>query len=308
MQKMIRNIICLLAVTGICFWACTKANIDYREPTKIQIYPEQSEYVLPTLAYYFYNTDGQTPYIVKESDANGNFEGTLPAGTYRVIGTNTQAKDVVFTGMDSYETAVVRANREGSNRLTSRSDGYTMLLQPALVYSTVIGELVVTENQTIRKEPVPVLLTKQLNLVFTMQNGLDAEVLSMTGVLPGIYPAVYLYTCQETEIERSPDMAVSFETVGDGGERKAQISLFGLCNPEGGQAYNNTLALELTMTDGSVEDMAVDLTDVLSDIIQQNQGTIPVEVSLEVGIEKVGMKLNAVVAAWRQGGSGEGDF
>jgi len=291
--------------------SCTRADIMYVQVPvvegSVQIYPDMSKHTLPAMKYHFYNTDTDQEYIVRSCDGIGNFDATLPVGTYRVIATNTSASNVEFTGMNSHETAIVKAHSQNSRLFISRSGNYTMLLQPDNVYSTIVEELVVTENNTVRLTPVPTLLTKQLNLVFSMQSGLDTEVASMTGVLPGIYPAVHLYTCEGTQIEQSPEMAVNFETVAEGNERKAQISLFGVCDPATVD-YTNNLELELTMKDGSTSNVTLDLTEVISDIMEKNEGSIPPELSIPIEVTKTetdDIKVGVEVGGWIEEGEGE---
>jgi hypothetical protein len=265
-------VICYLLIAN---YACTRADVVYIESPKgrVEIYPT-SEHILPVVQYHFYNTDGKTEYFQLDSDNNGNFEGTLLTGTYRVIATNTSASHVLFDEMDSYETAIVKAGLSPNT-----SADYTMLLQPDSVYSVIVENLVVTEGDTVRQEPVPVLLTKHLELVFTMQDGLDTKVVSMTGVLPGIYPAVRLYTRAGAGIDQSPQMAVNFETVVKGDKREAHISLFGVHNDPD---YTNSLELNLTMNDGTSSKTTLDLTKALSDAI--NEGTIPSKLSISVDV------------------------
>jgi hypothetical protein len=134
-----------------------------------------------------------------------------------------------------------------------------------------------------------VLLTKQLKLVFTLSDGLDAEVKSIAGVLPGIYSAVYLSTGLPTPeaAAQSLTTAVRFDIAAQGSERKAQIFLLGLCHPEYGTVYTNQLELTLTMNDGSVVDVVIDLTKDLSDILSQYRGVLPTESFVDIRLEKI---------------------
>ena len=201
-----------------------------------------------------------------------------------------------------------------SNRLSTRNvpggkgwpEDYTMLFQPDSVYSIVIGELNVTDNDTIREEPVPELLTKQLNLEFVMQDGLGAETRSMTGLLPGVYPGVYLYTREGWQIGDSPDRAVNFETVAEGSDkRKAKILLFGVCNPEDGAVYTNVMELYLTMTDGRVVTAKVDLTEILSKAIEENEGVIPWDIPIPIDVARTSIEVGAEVDGWIEEGEDE---
>lgn len=288
--------------------SCTRADIHYPEVVSekgyVQIYPDMSEHTLPAVEYHFYNTDGKTEYLCLSCDGKGNFNGTLPTGTYRVIATNTAASNVKFSAMDSHETAIVRAASLNNRQAISRAD-YSMLSQPDNVYSTVLDELVVVADKSVRMEPLPTLLTKHLNLIFTMQGNLETDVVAMTGVLPGIYPAMHLYTCEGREIDQSPDMAINFETEQTGNQRKAQISLFGLCDPEYGDNYTNKLELELTMQDGTTANTTLNLTDIISDVIKQNQGDIPLDLTIPIEVKETEIGIVGEVGDWIAEGESE---
>ena len=306
-------VICQLYIVA----ACTKAVIHHPEPGTgegtVRIYPDMSVHSLPASQYHFYNTNTDLKYIVCPCDGSGNFDGILPVGTYRVIATNTSALNVDFRGMDSYETASVYAlplmSRSFATAIEQptfydQQSTYSYLTQPDDVYSTIVEELVVTENNPAHSEPLPTLLTKHLTLVFSMQDGLDVEVVSMTGVLPGIYPAVHLYTRQGLQIEKSPDMAVNFETIADGNKRVAEIFLFGIYDPVYGENYTNNLELNLTMG-GESTITIVDLTEILSDMIRKNEGTIPLELSLSIELTKTPIGVGVEVEGWIQEGEDE---
>jgi hypothetical protein len=286
--------------------SCTRAEIVYiRDPKGlVQIYLEYSGDTLPDIEYYFYNAgDSEAePLRFESTDDEGNFEGELPVGVYRVIATNTGASHVEFTGSENYTDFIVKAANPDDAGVRAAED-YTMLLQPDSVYSIVVGELSVTDNDTIRKDTVPVLLTKQLNLEFVMEDGLGTETVSMTGLLPGVYPGVYLYTRAGWQIEDSPERAVNFETVAEGSDkRKAKILLFGVLDPEYGATYTNVMELYLTMTDERVVTAKVDLTTILSDAIANHNGVIPWDIPVSIHVEKTSIGVGAEVEGWVEEG------
>jgi hypothetical protein len=153
---------------------------------------------------------------------------------------------------------------------------------------TVHEELEVTGYGPVEKRPSPELLTRRLVLVFTFAGGLETEVVSLTGVLPGVFPSVLLSTgLPDTEsVDRSTGTAVRFGVSGQGAQRTARVGLFGLRDPQEGQAYTNTLALTLAMNDGRQEKVTVDLTGTLSEIISGNQGLFPPLVYMIMGLKK----------------------
>ncbi len=118
----------ILLAAGTGFTACTESILmQPMQPTgSVQIYPDMSVHTLPPTQYYFYRVSSENGEgyenaestandeaasslpIIRDCDGYGNFIGTLPVGTYRVIATNVAASRVTFTDMDSHETAIVR--------------------------------------------------------------------------------------------------------------------------------------------------------------------------------------------------------
>ena len=165
------------------------------------------------------------------------------------------------------------------------SDRYTLVDTVGDVY-TVHEELEVTGYGPVEKRPSPELLTRRLVLVFTLAGGLETEVVSLAGVLPGVFPSVLLSTgLPATEsTDRSTGTAVRFGISGEGAQRTARVGLLGLRDPQEGQAYTNTLVLTLAMNDGIEEKVTVDITDTLSKIISGNQGLFPPLVYMTIGL------------------------
>jgi len=265
----------------------------------LMIYPDQSDHPLPALQYHFYNMDGSTAYLCLSCDGNGNFSGMIPAGTYRLVATNTDAKGVQFVDMSSHESAFVT-----SGVLTRSGSEYTLLNQPDNIYSVTLEDFTVNQGDTLSYFPESVLLTKNIRLSFTLQGNLVQQVTDINGVLHGVYSAVHLYSCTPTEegVVNSPYYAVNFNTAQDATQWLASVNVFGLCDPEYGEVYRNTLTLQLTMEDESSISLEVELTDKLSDVIKENQGVIPVELSLEVSIDTTETGLSATVKDWKPGG------
>lgn len=312
----------LLAVLLLA--ACTRAEIYYPDngiPTPategyIRIYPDPSKHALPALQYHFYNTNTDVEYTVLPCDGLGNFEGMLPVGTYRVIATNTTATNVVFSDMHSYETATVTANRMETrggtlpHRMETRS-GTLPLAQPGTVYSTVLQNLVVSPADTVRYDPAPALLTRKVTLTFTLMGALADITERLEGKLQGVYPSINLYNCSHTpeSVSQSYNMAINFETseINDNHQCQVEINLFGLADPEYGDAYNNVLTIALTTAGGEVIEVDLDLTDNLSEIIELNGGDIPLDLSLPIEIRQTDVGLGAILTGWIDNGETEVD-
>jgi hypothetical protein len=293
--------------------SCTKGVLRYPEMSMVQIYPELSDkQALPTLDYYFYSTDQD--FFRLSSNALGYFEGNIPYGTYRVIATNTAANEgnVVFNNIRNYDEATVSVDSSQltvdsddaasrSSRSTVNSQLSTVNSQRSTVYSVFVKELVATSNTQPYCPPTKVL-TKRLELDFTLEDGLETEVKSITGVLPGVYSAVYLATGLPTTeaTNQSPNTAVRFDVVGKGNKRKAQIGLFGLRDPERGTVYTNILELTLN-TDNGYELVTIDLTEELSRILSKYGGSLPQEISADIKLTAVG-PIQGSITGWESGG------
>jgi hypothetical protein len=136
--------------------------------------------------------------------------------------------------------------------------------------------LVVASHGNPIERPAPVLLTRRINLRFTLEEELADEVVALRGMLRGVYPSVYLYgrTFAPISSDSVALSAMTFNGVRNDGEFddgardagfEASFSLFGICNPRNGVAYENLLTVWLTLTDGSEQEIGVWLTDTLSD-------------------------------------------
>jgi hypothetical protein len=282
--------------------SCTKAEMSHQEPNYVRIHPDQSVYTLPALQYHFYNVDTRQAVIVRPGNSKSNFEGTLPEGVYRVIAVNTAAVNTAVTGnvvfdMDSYETA----NASALPTEQTNSQLSTLSSQLSTLYSVV--EEIVVPFDTIY-QPKPMLLTKQVVLVFLLRDGLDSSVAKLTSILSGVYPSVVLHTGQPSEesINQSPETSIRFETSGRGEQREAQANLFGLCNPQYGNVYRNTLQVDLDMNDGDRQAITIDVTNILSDIIAWNRGVVPPQLTLYIEIKQNAIGIGGVVTGWSNEG------
>lgn len=262
-----------------------------------------STYQPGALMYYFYSTGGQAFGDPRSCDGQGNYTNDKFAiGTYRVLAVNTSASGVEFRGMDSHASASVHLSAQATNR----SADLSLVSQPGVVYSVVVGEVTVSADVPASHSPAPVLLTKSINLPLALKDGLGADVVSIAGTLQGVYPSVNLSTgTPVSSVSDCENIAVAFAATGEGNARSAAICLFGICDPQGGDAYTNTLQLALTFSNGDTQELSVDLTDALTDAISGNDGDLPLDLELPVDIERTAIGLNATVGDWSAGGESE---
>ena len=313
-MKIFNNILTGIALLLIV--SCTQADIHYRQQVErhgyVIIRPDNSVHTLGANLYHFYHTDGVTPCFTENCDGKGNFEGELPAGTYHVLATNTNAVGVKFRGMDNYETAMVTLEDINSRPMSRLAlvpsiEDWRMrgIVDP--VFSTVLSNLTVVADESAEYIPSPVCLTKTVSIAFHLDDALRERASALSGLLRGVYPSVNLYTqCpSESSVATAPETFLHFKAQKQEDlDWTAQLHLFGLCDPQHGDAYTNTMDITLQTRNGDLR-TTVDLTEILSNIIDQNEGTIPIEIPLEIELIIDGMELKGTVKPWKEGGTGE---
>jgi hypothetical protein len=297
-----------MAAMGLLASCISKADVELRPKANlVRIHPDQSVYTLPALQYHFYNAETRQSAFTHPDDGQGNFEGALPEGAYHVIAVNTAAAGggtVVFNDMNNYETANVSVD---SSQLTvESSQGNAQLstfnCQLSTVYSVVVEGVAAADLQPHRPEPV--LLTKQLELKFVLRDDLGGRVAELSGLLTGIYPSILLHTGRPSResIDQSPQTAIRFTASGQGEQRQAQFGLFGIRNPEHGDAYRNILRIVLRIPNENSQTLALDMTKIFTDIIEQNQGAIPPQLTLHIEIRQNAIGIGGMVTGWSNEG------
>jgi hypothetical protein len=170
----------------------------------------------------------------------------------------------------------------------------------------VVEELVVVPLDTIYR-PDPVLLTKTVSLRFLLEDGLDAEVTTLSGLLRGVYPSALLHT--QTPVTDAPDAigtsAVAFDSEPTPDWREANLSLFGLCDPKYGQVYENTLTVTLGLRNGTAEELNIRLTKLLSNWFAGQTGRLPDRIVLYIVITRGSILSQGGVTVWMDSGESE---
>ena len=237
------------------------------------------------LRLYFYPSVGEV--VTKECTATG-FSGDLEAGAYRVLAVNTDAANTAFAGIHSYETATVTAPAIPTSRaaFASRAEG-TEVAQPSGLYRAAVDEFTLEAGASVERTFSPVALVKTVRLRFVLPGWMATE--SLSGALSGVYPSLLLSTMEPSAeaLTASHSSYLTFDAALSGGEATATLTLLGMADPQGGSAYTNTLALELTGTDGRQYPLAADLTAALTQVIAANKGTLPAEVEFVIGLDNM---------------------
>lgn len=304
------NLLLLLLFVLAGLQGCTMGSVDYRtDEGKVIIRPDWSGYDLPAgTKFYFYNTDGKSAPVEADGSAEG-YVGMLPSGTYKMVAYNTDATQVEFQSMEKYETASVHA-LPNTRRSVTRDSDVRCILQPSQLYSLSLGDIKVEYLSTTEREVKPLPLTKTIRLEFRLTGDGVADAKKISGEICGVYPTLLLATGQPTpeSISNCPNTTTAFDINLANNQGTAEIKVFGLHDPEGGTNYENRLKLSVTDKDNKVRNAEIDLSDVISDVIDKNGGTIPVEIPIEIQIE-VSLKdasLQVKAYPWEEDtGSGE---
>lgn len=300
-KKITTNLAVLL--TMCC--ACTKAPIDYHPMGEVSIRPTASAQTLPAMTYYFYATTSTGwGAIMRAGDESGNYGGLLPTGVYDYIAVGATA-DVVLSGMDHFDTAVAQGVLDAT--ATRAGEAY-VFRQPGMLYVLDANRIdVPADGNTVWQTPTPQQLTHTVSLQIALPEALQGQVASIAGIIRGVMPQVNLATRapQNGEIEDMSMAAIAFDTSPSDGGFLAQINLFGIADPGYGNNYTNRLTLDVAHTDGTVETIDLDLTTLITEIIAQYQGVIPLELPLEIDIHQTEIGLQAEVIGWVNSGESE---
>lgn len=285
---------------------CTEGDVVIRRGEGyVVIRPDCSEYTLPSLKYYFYCTDEDREPIIATCDGAGNYAGLIPTGDYYVLAVNPEVDNVVYSGMDSYETARATVQPASAHART----GVDLLTYPGDLYAVRLAKLTTGHKDTIVLEPQPALLTKRVQLSVILKDGLANEVQAVSGKIRGVLPAVQLSTGKamdetgSTETTKAVDFV--FSTSDEGWE--TSLSLLGVRDPEHGNAYENKLSLYLTDERG-VRHVETDISNGLSEILNNGQGDLPLVLTSQIEVSRSGIELTAVIVDWEESGSGESNI
>lgn len=281
MKQLFKSFFCF----SLLLFACTRADLEYVVHTILRpSWP--AETIAPAALRLHLYRAGDTP-IVADCPATG-YEADLKAGTYRGLCYNTDAVNVAFSDMDSYETATVSVSTMPASRaaLASRAEG-TEVAQPAGLYHACVEDFTLEAGKMMEITFSPVPLVKTVRLRFELPAWLTTE--SLSGALMGVYPSLLLSTMEPSAeaLTASYSTYVAFDADLSGAEAAATVTLFGLADPQGGTAYTNTLALGLTAAGGKQYPLVADLTPALTEVMAANGGTLPAGVEFVVNLDNM---------------------
>jgi hypothetical protein len=178
----------LIYAAGVCV-ACTQEDVVQREKGEVTIVPLWEYYtgsIYPAaVKYYFYNINNHSEYplVVEEPSGKGVITQVLPAGTYRLVGYNTNISKEIILDTAKHLTVVAKF----------QSYPYPEHYVPLniCIISSDDEDIVIKDKDKITKEIIPVeLKTKVLELNFRPAN--DIDVSKIRGRLDGVFASINL--------------------------------------------------------------------------------------------------------------------
>lgn len=278
---------------------CTSKRLDYRIPEgHAQIRLQWEEGVAPAGSrFYFYPADGGEV-LVRECPAEG-FDGMLPAGTYRVIVSNTDALNVGFRNMEQYETAEAYVLPEQVLRAAEAYVGQPKNLSLAAGLDDA-ATLVVENRGSLNTSASPRVRTKRVRMFFRIDD--TAPVTECTGTFSGVSPSILCATGASS----NHSARVGFTAAPGEGEYDYAVEIFVLDLVESDSGTpTHQLDLKLQKSDQTTSEVTIDLTETIRDIVEAGGG-LALDIPLDISLVSVEGELHASVKPWDGDGSGSG--
>ena len=252
-----------------------------------------------SLRYHFYPSEGSV--VTKEAGGNA-FSVTLENGSYRMLAYNTDAAGVTYENTDSYATAAVRVSPVDVPTRAS-----SLLSRPSAVFALSREEVIVEKGGTLSVKPAVRALTSTVNLTFDVANASFVETLG--GSINGLLPSVLLSTGlpDEAAAAAAKDCFMLYEVAMSGNQGTASFTTLGMADPKKGEAYTCLLVLDATTTDGQEWETVANLSNVITQVLEYNEGRFPTSepVNLKISVNATTAGMQAEVKSWNIGGKGE---
>lgn len=299
----------MMMMCGLCAVSCTKQELaDESDKREVAILLHWSgKEPPPGMEFRFYSAE-EKAYLLEQAETSPQgYVGMLPAGRCRVLACNTGTTGITFSDMEDYHGATATATPTGM----AGAQGMQLIAQPSALYAGTMGsDLELFQTDAVKVSIVPRQLTRHLWLTLRLKD--LPEITLIEGLLPGLYPSVWLANGQPTEtaVAKAPQTATAFAGSVAQGSVRAKLSFFGILNPEGGGTYRNEMPVTLRKRSGEEETVIVDLTRVLTDLAAQGQGGFGFESEdeIEISVEPTPAGLLSRVVSLTRSGRGEGEI
>lgn len=292
----------------LLLWGCTYGDTDLynQQRGKVRIALDWGELAVPdSAAFYFYPSGQNTP-LVRMSAGSG-FEGTLEAGTYQVVVTNTGYSRLTVQTSKGYNQAFACADATtGYNgHFDTRASEPALIESPQNLYGTGLGEMTVGKTGAVHVAyPQPLVYPVRLDVIIEGAVAVSA----IEGVLSGVSSSVHIPT---GKADFSEDAAILFPLEKQGNGRfRSSAATFGLRPQKGnGEPQSNRLNLYIEMPDQSVFTSEFDITDLIEEAVGSIiTGTITATIELELTVDpsKPG-GFNLGLVGWHTGTGSAGE-
>lgn len=242
------------------------------------------------MTYYFYKEGVARP-VVRRGDAQG-YEGTLPAGSYSVVVSNTDYENVMLEMNNGYDQAVGKARQISA----LKSSSGVQVARPANLYGTggplpfVGGEAAVVEKL------YPMSLVKTLELNVKVKAGEDIHSAGLSGRLTGVSTQVHIPS-GKAQFGSPAFMTFDAELVKPE-VYTSSLDLFGLSE---GTAESDPVELYLTvkLKDGEEVTTFTDITQTVNDAFTAGVSA-HIVLDLEVTYDEIA-GATITTTGWKEG-------
>lgn len=184
-----RWIVCL--VGAVTLSACTyhTPDEDWEKNGRVRLLLNWQSRAQPSVMTYHFYKDGTGSPVVRRGDASG-YEGTLPAGYYKVVVCNTDCDNVLLETENGYDGACGRARQ-----VSSLKSSPVLIAQPGNLYGTGCEQVNIGGEDFTVRELSPASLVRRLELNIKVTSGETGEVVQcekLTGWLTGLSSGIYL--------------------------------------------------------------------------------------------------------------------
>lgn len=323
MKKIFTTInLCLLLLFAMTLAGCVKRDLEvvpgYMNGT-LELTASWPEGVSPNGArLLIYDQNGA---YVQEHIIAGDervFRCDLLAGAYQIIVHNTDGENIYFHNTDKHTTNTIYAYQNGIPQAGAE------IVQPRNIYG--IGKhdagsaLTISPRQINSYTVAPERLTREVVFYFKI-TGLET-IKEVKGRLIGVSPGILIgsgttlpVSCLQpydglptTRMNRSSRSDIETENKVVWYETK--IEFFDLMAQKKPEEQGNTqLFVAVTDGDGKTYQITVDITSTVHDVIDQNGGTLPIEIPLDVflDINRATDNITIMVEPWDDSGTGGAD-
>ena len=257
----------------------------------------QTRSLPPVMVYYFYK-DGTGIPIVRKGDASG-YEGTLAAGSYKVVVCNTDYENVLLETDNGYDKACGRARQVSAMKSSAVS-----IVQPDNLYATGCDQVEVGGEETAVKELTPASLVRSLELNIKITGGETGEAVQpqrLRGQLTGVSSGVYLSSGKP--VTDTPALVIFEPEATASGVYSATLSLFSL--PEKEEVSNRVnLLLDMELPDGREVSTSTDITREIGEAFIENSFSVVLD--LTIRYDEIN-GLTILLAEWKKGNDGSGE-